>query len=600
RAALRIASLNMKGGGTAHTNGKWRTITRMMKTESINILALQETHLTEEHRLVLERRYDRVRIISSPDPDNESGKGGVAILLNKHNTNWQNVEIEQTIPGRVLSILVTWGHTSTMRIAAIYAPAGTTVEKAEFWTSLRDIWRAEPSKRPDVLLGDLNMVESALDRLPARADKSRVVEPFAELKDEAKLIDGWQATHAGGKPRYTFRTRKRGGVNSRSRIDRIYVTDEILENSYEWNIINTGIDTLDHYMVTAYVATSNTPYVGKGRSTIGDFILEFPELRDKFRERALELERALKNARTNRSPTNNPQTLWKGFKKDLLDIAKEFSRKRVSLIDREIGMWQKRKETIHNLENLEEQEDELILLDEIEDNITDLLAAKTLRQKTKMEARHHFVAETNTKYDYILHSEKKPRDTIPRLRKAGVEPAQYATSTNEMVEIATKHHEDLQDEYVHNPESPETGSARRRALNSLKPRLGGRDRNRLGRRIRCRDVERAVADIANGKASGLDGIPIEVWKVLTKEHKSESKKAKDGKSFKSTANITAILTSVLNDIVRHGVADNTDFAEGWMCPLYKKKDRADIANYRPITVLNTDYKVLTKILTNRL
>ncbi|KAF6746601.1 hypothetical protein DFP72DRAFT_1076282 [Ephemerocybe angulata] len=173
-------------------------------------------------------------------------------------------------------------------------------------------------------------------------------------------------------------------------------------------------------MVTAYVATSNTPYVGKGRSTIGDFILEFPELQEKFRVRALALERALKDARADRSPTNNPQTLWKKFKEDLLAIAKEFSRKRVALIDREIDMWQKRKEAIHNLENLEEQEDELILLDEIEDNITDLLAAKTLPQKTKMEARHHFVAETNTKYDYILHSEKKPRDTIPRLRKAGV------------------------------------------------------------------------------------------------------------------------------------------------------------------------------------
>ena len=53
---------------------------------------------------------------------------------------------------------------------------------------------------------------------------------------------------------------------------------------------------------------------------------------------------------------------------------------------------------------------------------------------------------------------------------------------------------------------------------------------------------------------------------------------------------------VFNDIQTNGVDPRTNFTQGWMCPIYKKKDRTKISNYCPITLLNTDYKILTKVL----
>ena len=65
-------------------------------------------------------------------------------------------------------------------------------------------------------------------------------------------------------------------------------------------------------------------------------------------------------------------------------------------------------------------------------------------------------------------------------------------------------------------------------------------------------------------------------------------------------NIIKVLTIVYQDIQTNGLDENSNFALEWMCSLYKKKDPTEISNYRPITLLNTDYKILTKALALKL
>lgn len=103
-----------------------------------------------------------------------------------------------------------------------------------------------------------------------------------------------------------------------------------------------------------------------------------------------------------------------------------------------------------------------------------------------------------------------------------------------------------------------------------------------------------MCESKSGMAAGLDGLPYEIWKAL---HKAFVEATKTGKE---AFDITGALLAVYNNIEFHRVDTSAGFMEGWMCPVYKKKDRSDIANYCPITVLNTDYKIFTKAWSMRL
>jgi exonuclease III len=114
------------------------------------------------------------------------------------------------------------------------------------------------------MLGDFNMVEDAIDRLPMHEEQNRSPETLRELKHMLRLGDGWRSTFPDTKA-YTFHQMATG---IKSRIDQIYVTNNLLERSQEWKINPTGILNADHWMVSAKVSNSDIPETGKGRWSI--------------------------------------------------------------------------------------------------------------------------------------------------------------------------------------------------------------------------------------------------------------------------------------------------------------------------------------------
>jgi Reverse transcriptase (RNA-dependent DNA polymerase) len=116
------------------------------------------------------------------------------------------------------------------------------------------------------------------------------------------------------------------------------------------------------------------------------------------------------------------------------------------------------------------------------------------------------------------------------------------------------------------------------------------ERTPMSYQITEAQIDCALQLTKNGSTTSIDGCPYELWKVLKAKHETAPNGTEEG------FNISKTLATVFQDIQTFGLIADLDFALGWMCPLYKKKDPTEISNYQLITLLNMDYKLFTKVL----
>ncbi|KAJ3925805.1 MAG: hypothetical protein NXY57DRAFT_1051616 [Lentinula lateritia] len=549
----------MRGYGNPrllHEDNKWKFVWRLMKDKRIGILALQETHLTNERVHEINEEYGKqIQVFASHDPTNPTGKGGVAIVLNRRMIHAKNPRTYEIVPGKALLIQIVLHQKDNLSVLVVYAPnvsGNNGSENAAFWEEIKTYFETRPNiPKPDVMLGDCNMVESGMiDRMPAHDDPEEACEALDNIKTLLQLRDGWRLTNPGDKS-FSYMQLAMG---SQYRIDRIYVTDAIMETAKEWKIRETGVPNADHSLISVQITSEEAPWFGKGRWRIPDYVIRDKDLMAYAREQGIKARKELETL-TEQTPTKNAQTTWYSYKMCLVRKAKARATQIVPGLTRKINETQLELDrTLNDAELAENVKIERVEL-----------------KRAHSRTRHRIETELPSCYMSQINKEKKPRDMIYALRKPGTNEDEhgnvlgnaYEKDSEKMAELAKEYHQDLQQHGIDPMKEPEREEITQKLIQEQK------------------DTLKALK--------------------LTKNHSAPAicqQCDKDkGDERKETFDIIELMTEAFNDISIYGITEETHFSDGWMCPIYKKGEKSEISNYRPITLLNTDYKIFTKALT---
>ena len=353
--------------------------------------------------------------------------------------------------------------------------------------------------------------------------------------------------------------------------------------------------------MSVQITTPNSPKAGPGRPVFPLCLLKDKTLKKEIKKRGIAATRDLDllEAGTPQIENFNAQTILYHMKSDIMKMGRKCEKNTIPKLLAEIQMIE---EELARLKKMppasgEDRAKEVAALTR---QVSDLKIKRMRQLQQNSRARFRKEGSRPTKYWTNLNRERAPREPIPSFEREGRWTPEgekmYEKDPKRMAELARNHHSTIQRDNttMRPPEQREADIVE--ALGSLDAKVTEEQTQELVAQVSYDECELALRFSKNGTAPGLDGIQYEVWKTLHERYIEDSR-------FEERAafDVMRVLQAAFNDIQTHGVCEATKFSDGWMSPIYKEKgERTKVVNYRPITLLNTDYKLLTKVLTIQL
>lgn len=546
---LRIISWNVNG---LQNPIKLKKCLTYIKSQQAQLAFIQETHLLDSEVSRLKR--DWVGQVFHSSYANK--KHGVAILVHKK-LNLTVSKEHKDSDGRVICLEAVINGVK-VNLCNIYGP---NQEDADFFHYINKMI-GDISTSKSIIAGDYNqVVDGVLDKTTYSGVKPKDRMAIELMMKDLNLVDIWRVINPKERE-YTFYSHRH---KSHSRIDYFLISNNLVQDVSDCSI--GPIALTDH--ATVHLGLILEPdLIKKSRWRLNVSLLHDTEL-------CKYLEQELDNFfELNMGSTERVGTVWEASKAyirgKLIAYAskkKKEQMQRINTIETELKTLEKR---------LSECYDEILLrqICDLKLQINDIYNKKVEYALFRLNTNFY---ESGEKAGKLLARQLKRKEanfTIPAIKDESGIPK---TSTGDINDVFFKFYNKLYESQVkHDLEECD------RFFSKFDlPKLTIDQQTYLDSPITVEEVKKAISLMRPSKSPGVDGFPSEYYKKFADK-------------------LAPILTEVFKESLDLGKMPDT-FNEALISLIHKKdKDPMDPGSFRPVSLINVDCKILTKVIAIRM
>ena len=540
---LSLISVNCRSA-----NNKEERLTRLFRHRQCDFLLLQETRIKDLYcgnKFVFDMKLKHGFFSYDSGQDYNHIEGwGTGII--QTSDRWEVLDVLR-LGGRLTGVTIT-DKTNTLMLITLYAPAKYQ-ERRRFFEEVLEV--LGNVRYEIILMGDFNITLEDRDILGTSMGKNHYgrVE-LQHLVDHLRLVDGYRLLFPYGHDMsFIHKTQDR-----KSRIDRIYIRQNRLITKHQYLDETVKDNWTDHSGLYVQIGGTNTQRHTCPHWKLNNSVLENEEYTRKVSEEI--------QAYTQIPPPHGHLNFWVNLKTNIRDFTKEFCKaenKRRRDRERELTLILEVAKSNPNLDpmNITAYEEELESI------------KKHKYTGAQIRSRVEFLEEPTKEFLAMEGLVQSKRNIGGVEDKNGV----YVTEIGKIRETFLDYYSGLYDE-------GETDTDMQDVYLNYVRTIDDTQKTDLETDVTEQEILESIHSFSKNKSPGPDGLTAEFYQKFSRE-------------------LAPLLRKVVEEIFERGEMPNL-MNLSYIALLPKEENCRQTKQYRPISLLNTDYKVITKTLTNRL